>query len=455
MNQLLIVDLELHKPIKLKDGTENPFFAFAVHFPLQVYVTVRALKPNDVQLYDVAANVSHTRTVFCHANTDKCTPMTILSESFLHYNRYFLEVTLVRPFEAFGEFSSQIAPQVGFSMEGTYVQGEYTQFEVGWRYFFFTASLMLFALYLYTLCTRSDRSRWSLEQKWSLALLISLAMFNNPFILIAVYDPGLTWSSLNVFFTTTFVVLLLLFWLVEMHVVVIAASRRHSTSANLELGAGFYLPKAIFMTLFFAFALLGALYVLYQLSEDPSFSVWQDTPFPHLVFGMAGALVGLYLVWIVVLAGFAIAAAIRRQLSKQFLLFVAMTITAMIAVVASYYAGGINGQPTETVVFLTLYATANVYLWLLVFAHVPGVSPQGGGAFSSAMDSERRATESTARASEEAGVLDGVLEEADASAILAKLDEPEASRRGAAQPSFSIGDEDDDGEDLAGGNPVV
>eukprot|EP00953_Heterococcus_sp_UTEX-ZZ885_P006368 3894-Heterococcus_DN1.PRE.1 len=72
-----------------------------------------------------------------------------------------------------------------------YINSSYTHFEMGWKYFFLISTLLvaLVPRYGYFSGLRSIGKRdWTYQQKWILALLILLVVFNDPFFAITVYS---------------------------------------------------------------------------------------------------------------------------------------------------------------------------------------------------------------------------------------------------------------------------
>jgi len=451
MNQFLLVTVALRKPAALADGTKDPFKAFAVDYSLGMRVSASGLPAKGNPPVVVSPNVSHAREVRCPPHADWCAPVVLFIENFLEYPAYRLDVELERPLADFGNVS-RLVPSVEYRLELTFVSAASTQAEMGFRYFCFTTGLLSSLAFLVSLCRWShNRAAWSLEQRWLLVLLVGATLFSNPLVLASVYSPALVWSLINTFVTVTFVFLLLTFWLTYTHAVVLAAAKQRSTTASLSLTASFFLPKLVFMTFFYAAALFGAASVVFRLETDPAFSLWDDAPYPAFVIGLATAVAVVYILWLAVYAAFALRAACARRLSRQFLFYLATSFTALLAVLGAYFGGALLGT-SGTVPTLTLFAAGNLYVWVLAFAHLPGLEARGGGAFTDRTASERASVARAGAAEDDSqGILGDTIGDSDADELVVELGVSTEPGRGAggaaAAGSFAVHDEEDEDED--------
>ncbi|KAA0155587.1 hypothetical protein FNF29_01504 [Cafeteria roenbergensis] len=469
LNQFVMFTMNIRKPSKLADGTPDPLRQFAVSFMQEFTLSVSGSNTGQVQAAAVVADETRLRAVTCPANSDWCSTVVLFTESYIRYEQYELTAVLRNPLSAFDHVGG-IPQELQVRVDATMVNESSSQAELGIRFFCFTISAIFAIGFVVAMCrAKRERAQWSLEQRWAVALLVGAALFCNPLILAAVYSPRAEWSVVNTILTVTFVFALLTFWLVYMHVVVMAAARRFGSSSPLQLTAGFYLPKLVFMTLFYTVTVLSAVSVVFRLQTDPAFSVWDDAPYPAFALALGALVASVYLVWLGVYAAFAVRAACQRALSKQFLLFLATTATALVAVMASYFAGSLSARPTDTVTTFTLFATANLYVWVLAFSHLPGFEPRGGGRFTDAARVERRSTNQAVGAgSDSAGILGETLDATEAEQLELELTSGAASapRASASKPpasaAFAVGSDDEDDEDAtargrsgAGGSPVV
>lgn len=469
LNQFVLFTMNLRKPSKLADGTPDPLRQFAVSFMQEFELSVSGSNEGQTQAAAVVADETRLRAVSCPAHSDWCSTVVLFTESYIRYGQYELTAVLRNPLSAFDHVGG-LPQEIEVRVDATMVNAQSSQAELGIRYFCFTISSIFAIIFVVAMCrAKRERAQWSLEQRWALALLIGAALFCNPFILAAVYSPHAEWSVVNTFLTVSFFFALLSFWLVYMHVVVMAAARRFSSSSPLQLTAGFYLPKLVFMTLFYTVTVLSAISVVFRLQSDPAFSLWDDAPYPAFALALGVAVAAVYLIWLGVYAAFAARAACQRALSKQFTLYLVTTATALIAVMASYFAGSLSARPTDTVTTFTLFATANLYVWVLAFAHLPGFEPRGGGRFTDAAAMETRSTNEAVRTDgDSAGILGETLDATEAEQLELELTSGAASapRAPASKPppsdSFAVGSDDEDEEDGAtrgrggkGGSPVV
>lgn len=468
MNQFLQVAMNFQKPRDIDRGAlfRNEASQFELVMEVGVSGTRSRGGPDEV----VVPVATHVREVVCPPHTDWCSSVVLFTENFLAMESYRVNVTLIRPYASFDpEGTLVVDAKLRFNVSAVCVNAAATQAEVGFRFFCFTLSTLFLVLFLAILCMRTEYRHWTLEHKWAITLLVGAALFSNPFILAAIYSPRPEWSIVNTFSTVLFINLLLSFWLVYMHLVVLAGANRVASSANIVLTASFYLPKALFMNLFGLATLFASIYLVYRLDTDPAFSAWEETPYASFLLGIGTALAVIYTLWFLVYTVFALRALVMRSLSKQFVLFLAMTFTAFIAVVAAYFAGALAPIPRDTVTTLTFFMTPNLYVWVFTFVNIPGLGQTAGGGFSEAGELARSEAGRAAASADPdaAGILADTLGEEDAARLELELAEEggagpsrgsrrvaDAEAAEAAGDAFAIGGDDDDEEGLGAGDEI-
>lgn len=94
-----------------------------------------------------------------------------------------------------------------------YVTPEYTSFEVFWRISLLTAMCCGTLFFLYSLRTVPIMN-WSLEQKWTLFLTLSITVCNNPFYSYEFITANEFFPAINAMFDTALLCALLLYVLV-------------------------------------------------------------------------------------------------------------------------------------------------------------------------------------------------------------------------------------------------
>ena len=83
------------------------------------------------------------------------------------------------------------APDYKIRAELFFINGEYTSFEMGFKYTFICITLL--AIFVpkfgwFWCMIKVPRSRWTWEQEWTTLLLVLLIGFNDPFFIMNVYS---------------------------------------------------------------------------------------------------------------------------------------------------------------------------------------------------------------------------------------------------------------------------
>lgn len=175
----------------------------------------------------------------------------------IRYPTYRLAVRFFQPLGPFSQQANLDPASSAMHFTMSFVNKSYTSFEVGWKMFFVTVSILLWLMYSGLLCcgpgvreeVSAKRLPSTIEQAYVWWLGLGLIWFNDPFFVLTINNPSIVTSGWVAFCTVTFLASLLMFWLVMFDLSRLqgegGAAWQLSTDASNSLGACFWLPKVV------------------------------------------------------------------------------------------------------------------------------------------------------------------------------------------------------------------
>jgi len=287
-------------------------------------------------------------------------------------------------------------------METVTVNKNYTKYELGLRYTF----LALTCLVLFWFATRLRQlstQMWGYQQKWVLALLSMLILFDGPLTAFRIYtvnDVNLqdydspsehdrneaskqvlnTVSSnqqtsrvltdLCMFCTTSFVAVIMVYFLAILE-------EMGSGGVWQYFGCEFCLKRSVSNSLkvlvvgsFWAATFSAYLTQAHAQERDPGFTLFdQDeeelTPWVVTI----AVLLALYLLWLLVLLLDAFRA--LKGLTSPFRFIALITLVTIVVVLVGPFFGAYYSIPKSAAAFAVIFGLVNLYVYVLAFSYLP------------------------------------------------------------------------------------
>jgi hypothetical protein len=376
-NQLLLLWARLARPTLAATGAPASL-PLAVAFPLTYTLSIVA---GDGA---VLANATHTSSASCEAGDASCRLGLLAFLPAVMFSDATVRLTLASPQAPFAAAlpGVPLSPAVNVSLTHAVVDAGYTRFEVGWRYTGVVISLLVWLAYTVTLAcgpgTRDEatgkRVATTFEQRyvWTLALLV--VFLDRPGFLSEVTSPSLSAYAFGAVMQTTAIAALLLFFLFHFHLVALQSEAGASGvqwdvaayeaaggggSGGVSLGACFWVPKVLIITLAWAVSLSLLLFSRWMQLTDPGYSVSEAYPeYMGVLSSFAYTIGGLYLVLLL----FYMFLGLRkcRSMPRAGRFFTAMTLLTLVLVVAGVFANSFTATVSRGGYFVVAFGVVNV-----------------------------------------------------------------------------------------------
>eukprot|EP01112_Ceratiomyxa_fruticulosa_P014568 TRINITY_DN4189_c0_g1_i1.p1 TRINITY_DN4189_c0_g1~~TRINITY_DN4189_c0_g1_i1.p1 ORF type:complete len:479 (-),score=60.65 TRINITY_DN4189_c0_g1_i1:71-1507(-) len=348
---LLNQNLELSAVIQNK----NPDTSVDTRVTFRVSIGVK--KAGSTQWTPVVYPELHPRNVICNAGTSQCAPVTLAREVYLNSPAYRFNVSIA---EAPG--THPFIGDVNFTL--SVYNASYTIFEVWFRWVFLALTLAVSAA-LVTWLRHLKWNEWTLEQQWTVALLMGLVAYDNPFFPVTILVQGWFFPLLDQMFTAAFVSMLLYFW-----VVMFDGLRREGEPRTF---VGFYLVKSILVGLIFICSVI--VYAWFQLHQiiDPVWSTdLKDNPgwvFFSIVLVILSVIYFAHLLWLVVVTW-------KRSrtlplLGLRLKVLGIFSILVIVVVVVGMVFNFVGAEQDSSAQFLTYLGLFNLYIYFLTLVYFP------------------------------------------------------------------------------------
>jgi hypothetical protein len=381
MHQMVWLTLSMKRPII--DG-KPILLPLGVPFSLNYQLDVLNYN-SDGSSMTVVENVTHSVRGFCRPDALSCDSVLIFAETDL--SKPVFDVRL-RVQDVFNSFSYAIPANsvVNTDLDVTmgYFNKDYTAFEVGLKLFFFSASATLWFAYSLILCTgpgtrdeeTGQRLATSPDQAFVWWLCLFLTLYNDPTFLLYLQHPTIELAGFSAFGTVTFLTSLLFFWLVQLDLMRLQGENGLFFHLEPELqtkllGVWFWLPKIIFLTVFWTISIAFYMYQRIMVIQDPAFNIIEANPaVSEYFFKFISAMAGLYLVYFFALLVLNYRSFGTMRPVNRFVLLI--TVFTLIVVFVGIFLNLNSTFRSEAALIMVAYGACNLYVWLLTFAMVPG-----------------------------------------------------------------------------------
>lgn len=381
MHQMIWLTLSMKRP--LIDG--KPIL-LPLGVPTSLTYELDVLNYNsDGSSMTVVENVTHTVRSFCHPEALSCDSVLIFAETDLSRPVFNVRLRILNVFDSFS-YAIPAGSAVNTDLDVTmgYFNKDYTAFEVGLKLFFFSASATLLFAYSLILCTgpgtrdeeTGQRLATSPDQAFVWWLCLFLTLYNDPTFLLYLQHPTIELAGFSAFGTVTFLTSLLFFWLVQLDLMRLQGE--NGLFFHLEpdlqtklLGVWFWLPKIIFLTVFWTISIAFYMYQRIMVIQDPAFNIVEANPaVSDYFFKFISAMAGLYLVYFFALLVLNYRSFGTMRPVNRFVLII--TVFTLIVVFVGIFLNLNSIFRSEAALIMVAYGACNLYVWLLTFAMVPG-----------------------------------------------------------------------------------
>ncbi|GMI44155.1 hypothetical protein TrCOL_g5484 [Triparma columacea] len=350
--------------------------------------------PTIFKVYLGGKNV--TRLVKFPAGAEKSNPITIFNMHSVQFENYKVKAEFYSPGHLLDEagHASEVDHQLTAQFDLTYVNKEYTGFEMSWKYAFvvitvlamwsprlnrggllsrsriFTSCSLVFEGFFTKLCGTSTKI-WSYQQKWVSVLLVLLFFFNDPLIYFEIYNTkvgGEVLGGIYIGFMALFVTTLMLFWLCALDETraqgsMSAANNRRKKGCKKHAG------KIAFLFAFWLYLVITYSYIRMRERGDVSYEAVQEGD-RFVAASVIGSLFILaYALWFLFYTFRAVA--VIRQLPPPFLFIFLITFFTFVATVVGIFIAAMYPLPGAAVDFLGMYSLYNLYIWTMAFVYAP------------------------------------------------------------------------------------
>jgi hypothetical protein len=263
-----------------------------------------------------------------------------------------------------------------------YVPASYTVFQMGWKYFFVTASILVWLTYTVLLWGSKDangaRFSTSFEQNYVWALGFMLIWFNDPSFAASVLHPNFGISAFYALCVVTFLTLLLMFWAIYFHIAVLQSEGGSTWTLDghrNKLGLWFWIPKIIFACIFYLSTLTLYLFSRYMQLTDASYNMGESlqSPIGEYFTSIVFIIVGLYILYLFVLL--VLGCRNIKRMRRGYRFFIAMTLITFVIIIVGLYMNAFTSTRSTSGTYLMMYGVANIYVWLLQLSYLPSAAP--------------------------------------------------------------------------------
>ncbi|ELP83994.1 transmembrane protein, putative [Entamoeba invadens IP1] len=303
---------------------------------------------NDVTLIKTT---SKKHRVFCDKNSN-CEMLLATVESSKKYNTVYAVMNV-----------SQIAQSAGLTapaIELLYVQPQYTSFEVFWRITLLIVMCVATLFFLYVLRGIPFKT-WSLEQKATFLLMVTLSITNNAFYSYEFISANEFFPAINAMCDSLMLAALLLYILI-----IFDALRKPLSQRTFKF---FYFPRFVLIILLESFVV--NLYLYNADIDDPIMVVMKD-PINATLAILTGLLTVVYMFWLVfaVIRSFSEARKLG-EIGQRIRLYGTFTLVAIFILVVLLISNYFVGYKSNQAVYLTTIAYINIYALTLMVFYLP------------------------------------------------------------------------------------
>ncbi|KAL7715461.1 Wntless-like transmembrane domain-containing protein [Entamoeba marina] len=306
----------------------------------------------DMKSYTIKES-SKTVSVECKAGSSSCNLIPLISEIYLSYPLYALDISLPTTTIDFGDLI----------IENSYINMSYSVFEMFWRLVFIIFSSTCGLIYMVSLRT-IPIGKWCHEQKWTFVLLIFLVLMNNPFFFYEFLIDNVTFLMINVAINAFFICYLM-FYVLSMF----EALRK---PISVRTSFKFIAPRASLLLLLFLAFITQLLYD----HTSPTYTAdlhgmndWINITLTTMV----AALCVIYLFWLIfsVIRTYSEIKKLGSEVAVRFKFYSIFTLCVIVLYVGLLAMAGFMGYHNNAVVSLETIAYVNLYVMVLSILYLP------------------------------------------------------------------------------------
>ncbi|CAM9694708.1 unnamed protein product [Laminaria digitata] len=331
----------------------------------------------DGQCVELAQGIVTDHVIQCGSNDQWCGWTTLLTEEFVEYGTYYMQVDMVEPVV----FSTVLDFTLDFQI--VYITKEFTLYQMVWHYAWVAITLVFMFVpkigFFYEM-TQLHQNFWSRQQARVGVLLLANLFFNNVFFVAQIFSPfPRFFFSLYVVFMATFLAVMLFFWL-ELFGDLAAGNMQGTDTAlqwerNRKKTVLEYLPKLVLVGLIWVVTILVYIYVRVQQTGDPSYSTYDDLSSYTAVKVIGLLLATVYFLWLglMIFESFAHI----QSMNAEYIFIMVITLITIIGAMSALYTGAFAPDQHGSKVFAYFYGMFNIYVLLLAFCYTPAGSVYG------------------------------------------------------------------------------
>lgn len=389
-NQVLYVTAQLQRPTVNGSGAvPSQTITWPQNWQLTAYGDGQPVVINASHISRftcVGTNAPVTSTWGTPVNPAWCNNFMVFATPLLSYGSYQLQLSLDDPLAEFRALTNGgLDPGMAFQFSVSNVAEKYTTFEAGWKVAFIVLTTITWIIYIVSLFigpgtkdAQGKRIPSSNEQIWVAVLGALLFFFNEPGFISYVYNPSVSLAGFSAFCTANFLAALL-WWFLAMadnaRLEGEAGLRWRVNHTRLPRGALYWIPKVFIIAVIWASGL--SLYMFQRLAvlNDPAFSFTESygETLVNWGFRFFAALAAVYILYLLVLIVLALNRFKHMAPSTRYLL--AVSITTIFLVFIGLLTQTFATLRSTSGLFLTLYGTANIYIWSLMILMRPAHAP--------------------------------------------------------------------------------
>ncbi|TMW62343.1 hypothetical protein Poli38472_009836 [Pythium oligandrum] len=241
----------------------------------------------------------------------------------------------------------------------------FTNWMLGIKYFFVIISGLVAIWYNVTMNTLSSREQ-NMEQGWITALGIALVLFNDPFYFVEASIGGNAMKLLSLLFQVSFFQMLLLFWLIALDNMRLQGCERGVSNSQ------FFLPKVLYIVLFWILHMLYHGYMKYYGNNDPTWNPLEaNSNFTMLRVMIAGMSLG-YLGWFAFLSFLSRKEFQARRPRYRF--FLSLSFLIVMFAFIGLANDSFSPTPPNGGEWTSAQALFNVYVFMLAYLYAPSAT---------------------------------------------------------------------------------
>jgi len=326
----------------------------------QINIMVTIMGSNSFNsTYQTISVSTHSRNVNCPSGQLYCSNVTLVHLQNLQYSFYNFSVQLVNP----NNISRFLIGNVDF----TYISYDpkYSAFGLGVRYFFLILNVLFGIYFLGRLKVYRWATDWIIEQKWTMLLIVFLFLLNNPFFALNVVSGRWFPQYMDILFTMGFFSMILLYFLC-----IFDSLRKPRQQRTWRK---FYLPKVLYLGVFYLLNFISLTYLEAQSLNDPMFNIQYDTPefsgFRYFIIAYTAIYIFWLLYYLIRLFKERNTIVIPNVGPRYKFITIFTVCIALATIIGSFLS--FQFSQNSSIQLLAYYGLFNFYIYFLVLVYIP------------------------------------------------------------------------------------